>query len=140
MIGQTIQNYRILEKLGEGGMGVVYRAEDLNLKRTVALKFLPKGLEALEPEPARLTQEAQAASALNHPNICAIHDLTERNTHPTKILTIMIALSSFWFGLSVPMKRLHDDFDVCPDPATTDEGSMISDNTFSTRTDYMTHC
>lgn len=77
MIGQTISHYHILEKLGEGGMGVVYKAEDIKLKRVVAVKFLPQHLTANETERARLMQEAQAAAALNHPNICAIHTVGE---------------------------------------------------------------
>jgi Tol biopolymer transport system component len=77
MIGKTIAQYKILDKLGEGGMGVVYKAEDTKLKRTVALKFLPAGLAASETDRERFVQEAQAASALDHPNVCIIHDIQE---------------------------------------------------------------
>jgi non-specific serine/threonine protein kinase len=98
MIGQTISHYRIIEKLGEGGMGVVYKAQDTSLNRFVALKFLPTHLVKDESTRKRFIVEAQAASALDHPNICTIHEI---NKTPDGQLYICMA---FYEGESLSQK------------------------------------
>jgi Tol biopolymer transport system component/predicted Ser/Thr protein kinase len=81
MIGRAISNFKILEKLGEGGMGIVYKAQDQKLDRLLALKFLPPHLTVNDMDKARFLQEAKAASAISHPNVCVIHDIQEYDDH-----------------------------------------------------------
>lgn len=105
MTGQTVSHYKILEKLGEGGMGIVYKAEDLKLTRTVALKFLPHGLDAHEPERARFLQEARAAAILIHPNICTVYDILE---HDGQLFIVMEYVEGKTLREIIPIKKIQD--------------------------------
>jgi serine/threonine protein kinase/Tol biopolymer transport system component len=105
MIGKIVCHYRILEKLGEGGMGVVYKAEDTKLDRIVALKFLPHEISLSDDDKARFLQEAKAASAVSHANVCVIHDIAE---HEGQQFIVMEYVDGKTLRQMVPIEKVQD--------------------------------
>src|ERR1044071_3616149 len=114
MIGSTVSHYKILEKLGEGGMGVVYKAQDSKLDRAVAIKFLPPHLSASAENKARFIQEARATAALNHPNILNVYDIDEQDNRTFFVMeyidgkTLKSHIASLKAGEGIPVRQAID--------------------------------
>ncbi len=109
MIGETILHYKILEKLGEGGMGIVYKAQDTKLNRTVALKFLPSRINQDEVAKARFLQEAQAVAALNHSHICTIYSIEEFDG---SVFMVMEYLEGGTLNEKIPFQKINDALNI----------------------------
>ncbi len=129
MIGQTISHYKILAKLGEGGMGVVYKAEDTKLKRLVAIKFLPRQIGASDDERERFKIEAQAAAALNHPNIATIHAIEEVDGD-------MFIVMEFIEGEELRKKVISDQLSIT---SVIDIATQIAEGLKAAHTKGITH-
>ena len=110
MIGRSVAHYRIVRQIGSGGMGVIYEAEDVKLKRTVALKFLPEAVSKDRRALERFQREAIAASALNHPNICTIHEVGEADGQPFLVMELLEGetLKQSIAGKTIPLDRILD--------------------------------
>lgn len=108
LIGETVAHYRVLERLGAGGMGIVYRAEDIRLRRQIAIKFLPARVVGDELSRARFLREAQTASSLNHPNICAVYDIGEYEGQPFIVMELLTGktLRQVIKGIAIEPTRL----------------------------------